>query len=133
MLNFKIFRVHNLSIKRSKVVQYLLPLYYVEIIYVISLVNFLFGKTTATLIGGTITLLFTIHIAKIITESKFNITIQLLIMDIYIPYCMVFVINSIISDLPKMKTDYFIIAFRSLMCIAGIFSFFVLTESSQKN
>jgi len=130
MLNFKIFRVNNLSIKRSKVVQYLLPLYYVEIIYVISLVNFLFGKTAATLIGGTITLLFTIHIAKIITESKFNITIQLLIMDIYIPYSMVFVINSIISDLPKMQSDYFIVAFRSFMCIAGFFSFFVLSESS---
>jgi len=131
MLKFKnLYTLKKISLNKSKIIQYLLPLYYIEIIYLISLVNFLFGKTAAIITGGIVTILFTIHIVKIIAGSKLNIAIQLFLMDLYIPYSMVFVINSIISDLPKMQSDYFIVAFRSLMCIAGFFSFFVLSESS---
>ncbi|MCP4130247.1 MAG: hypothetical protein GY754_04630 [bacterium] len=109
----------------TSLIPYLATYYYLEIIYIMISLNFLFGKTFSAITGLILTLLLTIHIIFLYYRKKPNRVIHLFIIDIHIAMTAAFSINSLMhgfigSNSPNLPGWAYIIDIVILIIRAGI-------------
>lgn len=122
------FRKINFRESISSFVPYLGTFYYVEIIYLMIFLNFLYGKIIAVITGLLLSVLLTFHIIGLDNKKNVNRKIQLYFMDIHIAYSLAYCFNRFFSAGELSYVDYSVIAFRLITAFIEIFSVIILTD-----
>ncbi len=123
MLNRK-----NLKQKVSSFVPYLSTFYYVEIIYLMIFINFLYGKIFAIAAGSVLTVFLTFHVIRLFYKKDINRKIQLYLMDLHFAWSLAYLFNRIFSKVDLSFVDSAAIAFRLMMASAEILTVLILTD-----
>ena len=137
--NFKTFyntmdkRIENLIKRADSAVPYVATLYYIEILYFMFFLNFLYGKTFSVVAGITLSFILTLHVIKLFNKKHFNRKLQLLIMDIHFAYSLAYFVNKLFAGYHLIFIDLTIIYFRFITALIEIFLIIVLTDDIIKN
>ena len=110
------------------VVSYFNIVYYFEIINLMILLFFLFGKITAVLSGLTLSLLLSWHIIMLFFRKQNNRKIQLFLMDIHVAISAGIIIRTISSPLPVSAVQTSLLTMRILVVLCELLLIFILTD-----
>jgi hypothetical protein len=114
-------------------VPYLATFYYVEIIYFMFFVNFLYGKFFSVAIGLLLSGFLTFHVIRLFNKKNINRKLQLYFMDFHFAYSLAFFLNKVFSGCNLTVIDHAIIYLRLFIALAEIMLVFVLTDRTIKN
>lgn len=112
---------------------YVATFYYVEILYFMIFINFLYGKVYAVITGISLSIILTSHVLRLFYKKDFNRKLQLFIMDFHFAYSSVFIINRLLSGWTLSSIDYTIVYFRLFTACIEIFMIITLTDKTIKN
>jgi len=120
----------NIDIKEkvNSFVPYLATFYYIEIIYLMIFLNFLYGKIFAVSIGLLLTFCLTFHVIRLFNKKDINRKIQLYCMDIHFAYSLAYFFNRVFSESEIGAVDYFVMAFRMIAACIEITAVLILTD-----
>jgi len=118
----------NFKEKVNSFVPYLATFYYIEIIYLMIFLNFLYGKIFAVTAGLLLTFFLTFHIIRLFNKKDINRKIQLYFMDIHFAYSLAYFFNRVFSGIELVRFDYYIIAFRIITALIEITAVLILTD-----
>jgi len=114
--------------KVNRFVPYLATFYYIEIVYLMIFLNFLYGRLIAETAGLILSFMLTFHIFRLFNRKNFNRKIQLYFMDIHFAYSIAFVFNRIFSRDYITGIDIFVLSFRIITAVLEIASIIILTD-----
>jgi len=108
---------------------YLATFYYVEILYLMIFLNFIYGKTFSVTIGMLLTVLLSIHIFSLFNKKSINRKIQLYLMDFHFAFSVAYFFNRIFTDSDFTSIDSIITLFRLLTALIEIITIFAITDN----
>ena len=121
----------NYIIKTShSVLPYIATFYYVEIIYLMIFLNFIYGKTFAASLGIFLTLLLTFHIFSLFNKKSFNRKVQLYLMDFHFAFAVAYFFNRLFTDSDLTSIDSMIALLRLTVALIEIITIFAITSTS---
>ncbi|HON79682.1 MAG TPA: hypothetical protein PK544_14405 [Spirochaetota bacterium] len=120
--------IETVQKKIVTVVSYFNIVYYFEIINLMILLFFLFGKITAVLSGLTLSLLLSWHIIMLFFRKQNNRKIQLFLMDIHVAISAGIIIRTISSPLPASAVQTSLLTMRILVVLCELLLIFILTD-----
>jgi len=118
----------NFKEKVNSFVPYLATFYYVEIIYLMIFINFLYGKFFAVTAGLLLALFLTFHVIRLFNKRAINRKIQLYVMDIHFAYSLAYFFNRIFSGSDLTTVDSVVMAFRVVTAFIEITAVLILTD-----
>ena len=117
-------------IKKSlSFIPYLATFYYVEIIYLMIFLNFIYGKSLSITIGILLTVLLTIHIFSLFNKKSTSRKIQLYLMDFHFAFSVAYFFNRIFTESDFTSIDSIITLFRLLTALIELITIFTLTDT----
>lgn len=114
-MNFKITGKKLSSLIRERgpeILSYISLLYYIEIIYMMLVIVFIFGKSASLVTGFAASLLLAFQIISLNMRKKISIKIQLIIMELHFAFSAVFIINLLTGYYTIYRHDMLITAVR---------------------
>jgi hypothetical protein len=123
----------GLNEKKFSIVPYFATIYYAEIIYLMLVINFFYGKVISIITCMLLAFLLTVHVIRLFNKKNFNRLLQLYIMDVHAAYSLAFFFNKIYSGYNLAAGDYVVIFFRLAAAAAEIIMILVLTDKLIKN
>ena len=119
----------NYIIKTShSFLPYIATFYYVEIIYLMIFLNFIYGKTFAVSICIFLTILLTFHIFSLFNKKRINRKIQLYLMDFHFAFSVAYFFNRIFTESDLTSIDSIVMLFRLVTALMEIIIIFALTD-----
>jgi len=119
----------NYIIKNShSFLPYIATFYYVEIIYLMIFLNFIYGKTFAVSICIFLTILLTFHIFSLFNKKRINRKIQLYLMDFHFAFSVAYFFNRIFTESDLTSIDSIVMLFRLVTALMEIIIIFALTD-----
>jgi len=118
----------NIKEKVNLFVPYLATFYYVEIIYLMIFLNFLYGKIFAVTAGLLLSFFLTFHIFRLFNKKDINRKIQLYLMDIHFAYSLAYFFNRMFSGNDISGVDAAVTAFRFITACLEITAVLILTD-----
>jgi hypothetical protein len=113
--------------KSQSFLPYLATFYYVEILYLMIFLNFIYGKTFAITICLFLTVLLTFHILSLFKKKSISRKVQLYLMDLHFAFSVAYFFNRIFTESDFTGIDSIVTVFRlvtALIEIITIFFFF---------
>ncbi len=107
---------------------YFATLYFVEIIYFMYLLLFVYGRFTAVIAGFTAAALLTLHIIGLYRLMNINRTIQLIIMELHFAYSVSFFVNRIFVSGTMAEGDTVMMILRIFTTAVELPLILVLTD-----
>ncbi|HPJ41248.1 MAG TPA: hypothetical protein PLY21_02915 [Spirochaetota bacterium] len=123
MINLNYFR--DIS---GRIIPYIATFYYVEIIYLMFVLNFLLGKVPAVIAGITLAVLLSFQIVALFSRRDLSRKIQLFLMDIHFAYSAAFIFSRIIADFPLSGGDIAVTIFRGAAVLVELPMIIILTD-----
>ncbi len=114
-------------------VPYLATFYYIEIIYLMIFMNFLYGKVYAVAAGLFLTFFLTFHVFRLFNKKDINRKIQLYFMDIHFAYSLAYFFNRMFSGNDFTTVDTVVTVFRLITAFIEIAAVLILTDRIIKN
>ncbi len=114
--------------KVNSFVPYLATFYYIEIIYLMIFINFLYGKIFAVTTGLFLTFLLTYHVVRLFNKKDINRKVQLYFMDIHFAYSLAYFFNRVFSESPIGTVDSIVLTIRLLTACIEIAAVLILTD-----
>jgi hypothetical protein len=114
-------------------IPYLATFYYIEIIYLMIFLNFLYGKVYAVTAGLLLTFFLTFHVFRLFNKKDINRKIQLYFMDIHFAYSLAYFFNRMFSGNDFTTVDTVVTVFRLITAFAEIAAVIILTDRIIKN
>jgi hypothetical protein len=114
-------------------IPYLATFYYIEIIYLMIFLNFLYGKVYAVTAGLLLTFFLTFHVFRLFNKKDINRKIQLYFMDIHFAYSLAYFFNRVFSGNDFTTVDTVVTVFRLITAFAEIAAVIILTDRIIKN
>ena len=108
---------------------YLATFYYVEILYLMIFLNFIYGKTFSITLGILLTALLTIHIFSLFNKKSISMKIQLYLMDFHFAFSVAYFFNRIFTHSDFTSMDSIITLFRLVTALIEIITIFAITDS----
>jgi hypothetical protein len=118
----------NIKEKVNSFVPYLATFYYVEIIYLMIFLNFLYGKIFAVTACLLLAFSLTIHIFRLFNKKDINRKIQLYLMDIHFAYSLAYFFNRMFAGIDISGVDAAVTAFRLITACLEITAMLILTD-----
>jgi hypothetical protein len=109
-------------------VPYLATFYYIEIIYLMIFLNFLYGKVYAVAAGLLTAFFLTFHIFRLFNKKNINRKIQLYFMDIHFAYSLAYLFNRLFSGNDFTTVDTAVTVFRLITAFLEIAALIILTD-----
>ena len=109
-------------------VPYLATFYYIEIIYLMIFLNFLYGKVYAVAAGLLLAFFLTFHIFGLFNKKDINRKIQLYFMDIHFAYSLAYFFNRMFSGNDFTTADTVVTLFRLITAFFEIAAVIILTD-----
>jgi len=122
------FKKTEIKEKVNSFVPYLASFYYVEIIYLMIFINFLYGKFFAVTSGFILTFFLTVHVIRLFYKKDIHRKIQLYLMDIHFAWSLAYVFNRVFSRNDVTPVDSIVIAFRLVSACIEILAVLILTD-----
>jgi len=120
----------NYIIKRTtSFLPYLATFYYVEILFLMIFLNFIYGKTLSITIGILLTVLLTIHIFSLFNKKAISRKVQLYLMDFHFAFSVAYFFNRIFTQSDLTSIDSIITFFRLLTALIEIITIFAITDN----
>lgn len=126
------FMKYVIKEKISTFIPYLATLYYLEIIFLMVFLNFLYGKTVSVSVAILLSSLLTLHVIRLFLRSDLNRKIQLYLMDLHIAYSIAYIFNKCFSGGDITYIDGTVIFFRVILSSFEIAAVLILTDSNIK-
>lgn len=118
----------DIKVKVNSFVPYLATFYYIEIIYLMIFLNFLYGKIFAVSTGLLLTFLLTFHVIRLFNKKDINRKIQLYCMDVHFAYTLAYFFNRIFSENSIGTVDSVVMVFRLITACIEIAAVLILTD-----
>ena len=118
----------NINEKVDSFVPYLATFYYIEIIYLMIFLNFLYGKIYAVTAGILLSLFLTFHVIRLFNKKNINRKIQLYFMDIHFAYSLAYFFNRMFSGNDFTTVDTVVTVFRLITAFIEIAAVIILTD-----
>ncbi|MCL2154473.1 MAG: hypothetical protein FWH53_02285 [Leptospirales bacterium] len=115
--------------KSQSFLPYLATFYYVEIIYLMIFLNFIYGKTFAITICLFLTVLLTFHILSLFKKKSINRKIQLYLMDFHFAFSVAYFFNRIFTESDFTSMDSIITLFRLVTALIEIITILALSDN----
>ncbi len=122
------FEKINIQERIKSFVPYLATFYYVEIIYLMIFMNFLYGKIVAAGTGIFLSLFLTFHVLRLFNRKDINRKIQIYCMDIHFAYSLAYAFNRFFSAGSLSIVEYGMITFRLITAVLEIIFVIILTD-----
>jgi len=119
--------------KMNSFVPYLATFYYIEIIYLMIFMNFLYGKIYAVTAGILLSLFLTFHVIRLFNKKDINRKIQLYFMDIHFAYSLAYFFNRVFSGNDFTTVDTVVTLFRLITAFIEIAAVLILTDKIIKS
>lgn len=113
-------RIHQIS-------AYIGTLYYLEIIFLMFGILFLYGKAVSIAAGLILTLLLTYHIIQLFLRNRLHRTIQLFLIDVHASFAAGYLFYNVVQGVDTAPTALFILIARSIVLACEIPLLFFLT------
>lgn len=123
------FEKTDLKNRVNRFVPYLATFYYVEIIYLMIFLNFIYGKVIAVSAGLLLTFFLTFHVLRLFYKKDINRKIQLYFMDIHIAYSAAYFVNMIVLSGDYLQAGSFLAFFRIITACIETVSVIILTDT----
>ncbi|PKL16085.1 MAG: hypothetical protein CVV49_18120 [Spirochaetae bacterium HGW-Spirochaetae-5] len=114
--------------KVNSFVPYFATFYYIEIIYLMIFLNFLYGKVYAVAAGLLLAFFLTFHIFRLFNKKDINRKIQLYFMDIHFAYSLAYFFNRMFSGNDFTTVDTVVTLFRLITAFFEIAAVIILTD-----
>ena len=114
--------------KSNYISAYCSTLYYFEIIYIMVIMLFVYGKIVSVVTGLTLTVLYTAHLVRLYFRKTLNRLLHLLIMEVHLAYTSAFLFNIMINSRHPEPYLASFIAARVLILVVEIPLIFLLTS-----
>jgi len=108
---------------------YLATFYYVEILYLMIFLNFIYGKTFSISIGILLTILLTIHIFSLFNKKNISRKIQLYLMDFHFAFSVAYFFNRIFTHSDFTGIDSIVTLFRLATALIEIIIIITITDN----
>lgn len=108
-------------------------LYYIEIIYFMIALGFLYGKVVALTAGLSAVVLLTIHIIRFYSREARSRIIQLAVMELHGAYAAVFIIGLCGRGGVWTPLDFLFIVNRGILAVLDIGGLYFLTDEQMKH
>ena len=118
--------------KSHSLLPYIATFYYVEIIYLMIFLNFIYGKTLAISIGISLTALLTFHIFALFNKKNFNRKVQLYLMDFHFAFAVAYFFNRLLTDSNLTSIDSMIALCRLTVALIEIIAILAITSASNQ-
>ena len=109
-------------------VPYSATLFYIEIIYMMFMAGFLYGKVAAVVSGVMLSILLTFQVIALFGRINISRKIQLFIMDVHLAYSVAFIFNRLLSDFPLSAGDIAMSVFRGGAAVIELPMIILLTD-----
>jgi len=116
--------------KAPSFLPYFSTLYFVEILYFMVMILFIYGKTAALISGFISAAFLTFHVIGLFFLKNRSRKIQVLLMDLHIAFTAGFLVNRIAGDFSLSPLDDFMIIFRGLTALLEIPLVILITGDS---
>jgi hypothetical protein len=103
-------------------------LFFFEIINIMLIILFLYGRSVAVILGLTLSLIFTYHIIGISLKRDLNRKIHLFLIDFHIIWVVLFIMNVFISGFSSNLYDKLFYVIRIVLFIFDIILLYFLTD-----
>jgi len=123
MINSNFFRE-----RAGSIIPYIATLYYVEIIYLMFVLNFLFGKISSVVSGIALAVFLSFQIVSLFNRRDLSRKIQLFLMDIHFACSAAFVFSRITADFTLSGGDVAVTIFRGAAAIIELPMIIILTD-----
>ena len=114
--------------KVNSFVPYLATFYYIEIIYLMIFLNFLYGKVYAVTAGLLLTFFLTFHVLRLFNKKDINRKMQLYFMDIHFAFSLAYFFNRMFSGNDFTTVDTVVTLFRLITAFIEIAAVLILTD-----
>lgn len=118
----------NIKEKVDSFVPYLATFYYIEIIYLMIFLNFLYGKIYAVSAGILLSFFLTFHVIRLFNKKDINRKIQLYFMDIHFAYSLAYFFNRMFSGNDFTTVDTVVTVFRLITACIELAAVLILTD-----
>lgn len=112
----------------STLVPYGDVLYFLEILYLMITLLFLYGKLVAVIAGAVLAVLLSIHIILLAMRKNTSRIIQLVIMELHCAYCVPYILNALFVNAPGSPLDTVFVMIRSACIVCELAALYVLTD-----
>jgi hypothetical protein len=123
MINLNFFRD-----RAGSIMPYIATLYYVEIIYLMFVLNFLLGKALAVTSGLTLAVLLSFQVVALFSRRNLSRKIQLFLMDIHFAYSIAFIFSRIATGFTLSGGDMAVTIFRAVTALVELPMIIILTD-----
>jgi hypothetical protein len=123
MINLHYFRE-----RAGRIIPYIATLYYVEIIYLMFVLNFLIGKIPAVISGVALAFLLSLQIVALFNRNNTGRKIQLFLMDIHFAYSIAFIFSRFFSGFALSGGDIAVTLFRGGAALMELPMIIILTD-----
>ena len=128
MSELKMLKNINIKEKVNSFVPYLATFYYIEIIYLMIFLNFIYGKIIAVTAGLLLSFFLTVHVLRLFNKKDINRKIQLYFMDIHFACSAAYFFNRVFSSSDLTSADFTVISFRLIIALIEITAVLILTD-----
>jgi hypothetical protein len=108
---------------------YLATFYYVEILYLMIFLNFIYGKPFSITVGILLTVLLTIHIFSLFNKKTISRKIQLYLMDFHFAFSVAYFFNRIFTHSDFTGIDSIVTLFRLVTAMIEITTIFAISDN----
>lgn len=122
------FKMNFLRERAGGIIPYIATLYYIEIIYMMFILNFLFGKAIAVGSGITLAALLSFQVVALFNRRNLSRKIQLFLMDIHFAYSVAFIFSRLVTDFTLSGGDIAVSVFRLAVAIIELPVIIILTD-----
>ena len=123
MINIDFFRE-----RCWRLIPYIATLYYLEIMYLMFIVNFIAGKIISVGAGFALAILLSFHVVALFNRKNLNRKIQLFLMDLHFAYSAAFIFSRIVNGFTLSGGDIVLTIFRGGIALIEIPMIIVLTD-----
>ncbi|MCL1834086.1 MAG: hypothetical protein FWG49_06240 [Leptospirales bacterium] len=125
----KIINNDYIAKKSYAFLPYLATFYYVEIIYLMLFLNFIYGKTLAVSISIFLTALLSLHIFSLFNKKSFSRKVQLYLMDFHFAFSVAYFFNRIFTESDFTSVDSGLTIFRLATALIEIITIFAISDN----
>ncbi len=112
-------RIHQVS-------AYIATLYYLEIVFLMFGLLFLYGRAAAIIVGLLLTLLLTYHIIQLFFKNSLHRKLQLYLIDIHAAFAMGYLFYNAAQGLDRAPSALIILIARSMLLACELLLFYYL-------
>lgn len=103
-------------------------LYFMEIIYLMVAIAFLYGRLPAVVVGFLLSGLLCVQLIGLAMKKEPFRKVQLLLMEVHAAYSIPFLIGALSGSLPAAGYDLVFTALRCVLVAAEVYGIFLLTD-----